>query len=208
MDLARAERHGICDTLLHVGPDAPTLCGDWSAYDLAAHLWVRENEFQYVANILASRGSQAHLRMDAAKSRLPFPALVEAIRSGPAGLSPYRLPGVDSRANAIEFFIHHEDVRRGGPDPLPPRDLGDDTEAQLWKILKRMSGLFFRKSPFGVDLQTLDGLILPVKKRRKLTVIGRPSELLLFSSGRTSVADVRIQGDPAEVVRLSSTLGI
>ena len=40
--LARAERHALCDLLIEVGPDAPTLCEGWSTFDLAAHLVVRE----------------------------------------------------------------------------------------------------------------------------------------------------------------------
>ena len=34
----RAERHGIADDLLAVGPDAGTLCAGWTARDLAAHV--------------------------------------------------------------------------------------------------------------------------------------------------------------------------
>src|SRR5688572_5613407 len=39
---ARAERSALCDTLLRVGPDVSTLCGDWTSADLLAHLLVRE----------------------------------------------------------------------------------------------------------------------------------------------------------------------
>ncbi len=39
---ARRERLALCDLFLEVGPDAPTLCGDWTARDLAAHLVMRE----------------------------------------------------------------------------------------------------------------------------------------------------------------------
>lgn len=205
MDLARTERQGICDTFLRVGPAAPTLCGDWTAWDLAAHLWARENEFQAVALIMLSRETQMRLRMEAAKARLSFPAMVADLRAGPRTL-PHRL--VDGRTNGLEFFLHHEDVRRAGPAPLPPRVFDDATEAWFWGVLKRMSGRFYRRSPFGVDLLTPDGRILPVKKRRKLTVIGRPSELVVYSSGRTAHADVRIQGDPIEARRLAATLGI
>jgi hypothetical protein len=40
--LARSERHALCDLLTEVGADAPTLCEGWNAFDLAAHLVVRE----------------------------------------------------------------------------------------------------------------------------------------------------------------------
>ena len=43
MSLARVERHALADTARTVGPDAPTLSGDWTARDLLAHLLVREH---------------------------------------------------------------------------------------------------------------------------------------------------------------------
>ncbi|MDX5399981.1 MAG: TIGR03085 family metal-binding protein, partial [Actinomycetes bacterium] len=157
MDLARTERQAICDTLLASGPDAPTLCGTWTTGDLAAHLWVRENELPAMAAIMVSRRRQAELRMAEARSRLTFAAMVEEIRGGPRRLSPFRLPGVDERANALEFFVHHEDIRRAGPSPLPPRALAPGLQDELWLVVKRNSRLLFRSAPFGVDLQTPDG---------------------------------------------------
>ena len=41
--VAAAERSALCDTLLAVGPDAPTLCTPWLTRDLAAHLVLREH---------------------------------------------------------------------------------------------------------------------------------------------------------------------
>ncbi len=199
MDLARAERHGFCDTLLRVGPEAPTLCRGWNAWDLAADLWVRENDYQAFALMMLAREHQLRMRRAAAKTRLSFPEMVADLRHGPRGL-----PAVD----ALEFFIHHEDLRRAGPRPLPPREFDEATEAWFWRELKRAARRFYRRSPFGVDLQTPDGLILPVKRHRKVSVTGRPSELVLFSAGRTGSAEVRIQGDPVEVSRLEATLGI
>ncbi len=40
--VARAERAALADLMLEVGPDSPTLCGDWTTRDLAAHLVLRE----------------------------------------------------------------------------------------------------------------------------------------------------------------------
>ena len=42
--LARRERHALCDLALTLGPDAPTLCGDWTVAELVAHLLVRETQ--------------------------------------------------------------------------------------------------------------------------------------------------------------------
>lgn len=208
MDLARTERQAICDTLLASGPDAPTLCGTWTTGDLAAHLWVRENELPAVAAIMMSRQRQAGLRMAEARSRLTFAAMVEEIRRGPRSLSPFRLPGVDERANTLEFFVHHEDIRRAGPSPLPPRALAPGLQDELWLVAKRSSRLLFRNAPFGVDLQTPDGRILPVRRRRRVTVVGEPGELLLWATGRTTAAHVQVLGDPTDVARLTARLGI
>jgi hypothetical protein len=37
------ERLELCDLLLELGPDAPTLCEGWTTADLAAHLVLREH---------------------------------------------------------------------------------------------------------------------------------------------------------------------
>ena len=42
MSVAQDERARLVETMRAVGPDHPTLCGDWTTRDLAAHLVVRE----------------------------------------------------------------------------------------------------------------------------------------------------------------------
>ena len=45
------------------------------------------------------------------------------IRSGPPRLSLFGLPGADELANVVEYFVHHEDVRRarrGADEPEVP----------------------------------------------------------------------------------------
>ena len=42
MTAAQRERAALVETMRSVGPDAPTLCGDWTTRDLAAHLVTRE----------------------------------------------------------------------------------------------------------------------------------------------------------------------
>ena len=43
MSFSASERTQLAKLLLEVGPDAPTLCGDWTTRDLAIHLYLREN---------------------------------------------------------------------------------------------------------------------------------------------------------------------
>ena len=49
--LAESERALFADLLAEVGPDAPTLCGDWTTRDLAAHLVVRERRLDATPGI-------------------------------------------------------------------------------------------------------------------------------------------------------------
>ena len=37
-------------------------------------------------------------------------------KSGPPPLSPFSIPGADGAADTVEYFVHHEDVRRGGQE--------------------------------------------------------------------------------------------
>ena len=113
MSFARRERAALCDLLLELGPDAPTLCEGWTAADLAAHLWLRESDPVAAPGIVVKQFAHVTARrMDAAKRKLPYAELVDRVRRGPGHFSLFALPGLDESANAIEFFVHHEDLRR------------------------------------------------------------------------------------------------
>ena len=84
MGFAAQERTALCDALAEVGPDAPTLCEGWTSHDLAAHVWVRENDPSAMPGLLV--GALADVtasRMEATKRRWLYPELVEQIRRGP-----------------------------------------------------------------------------------------------------------------------------
>ena len=85
---ARSERSALCDLFLAVGPDAPTLCGEWTTRDLAAHLIVREHRPDAAVGIVvkALSGHGEKVRLGAA--RKPWERLVEEVRSGPPFWSP------------------------------------------------------------------------------------------------------------------------
>src|SRR4029078_6406389 len=84
------------------------------------------------------------------RRRFVSPPRVRTIRSGPPALSVMALPGMDERVNAVEFFVHHEDVRRGTPG-WEARELGSGGAHMLWHRL-RMSRFMLRKAPVGVEL--------------------------------------------------------
>lgn len=211
MNAAKSERAALCDLLDEVGPDAPTLCEGWTAHDLAAHLWIRESDPLGAAGIMAKPlAGLTERRMSESRSRWPYAELVDRIRRGPARLSVFAFPGVDEEANTVEYFIHHEDVRRAGERPLTPRELPTEFEDWLWRRLKLMGRAMFRRSPVGVVLERergADATGAPETVRAMagsdiVTIVGRPSELMLFGYGRHEVADVRLVGGDDAIERL------
>jgi uncharacterized protein (TIGR03085 family) len=202
----------LCALFDETGPDAPTLCEGWRTADLAAHLVLRERRPDAAAGLVGGPLAGHTRRVNEALSaRVPFPRLVDMIRSGPPALSPFRLPGVEERVNLVEFFVHHEDVRRGA-DGWEPRELKDGLADALWHRL-RASRLLFRRSPVGVELArddlTADGGERQVRMTARartpvVTVTGHPAELVMWALGRTGAARVRLDGN-ADAVRQLGT---
>ena len=110
--LARTERAALADLLDAVGPDAPTLCGDWTTRDLAAHLVVRERRPDATPGIAISAFAGWTASVQDSYAERPYAELVELVRTGPGRLSPFSLPGADTFFNTTEYAVHHEDVRR------------------------------------------------------------------------------------------------
>lgn len=202
---AARERQQLCDTFERVGPDAPTLCGDWSTADLAAHLVIRERRPDVAGGILVPALRERLGRVQAEYAARPWPELVGLVRSGPPAWTPMRLPAVDDVVNLGEFFVHHEDVLRAGE--FTPRPLDPDYERALWRLLRRGSRLLLTKARTGVVLVT-DGGRHAAKGPTDLgTVVvrGRPGELALFVFGRAEVAQVDVQGTPEAVTALRTS---
>ena len=213
MTHARDERTALCDLLTELGPDQPTLCAGWQTGDLAAHLVLREHRPDAGAGVLGGPLAGYTRRVqDRLRARTPFPRLVELIRTGPPRLSMFALPGMDERANLVEFLVHHEDVRRAQPD-WQRREIGSDVADELWRRLG-LARLLLRRAPVGVELVRADApssgngasrVRITAKARTPMvTVAGTPDELTLWTMGRTGAADVRIDGSDADVAALRS----
>ncbi len=216
MSYSREERLALCALLDKTGPDAPTLCEGWTTGDLAAHLVLREHRPDAAGGIiggpLAGYTARVQKRI---RARTPFPALVRMIRSGPPRLSPMAISGVDERANAVEFFVHHEDVRRAAPD-WEPRELSSGQSGMLWQRL-RMARFMLRKAPVGVELARddidndndggrTDAMAYRITAKNAtpaVTVIGSPAELIMWVMGRTTAARVRMDGTQPAVSKLA-----
>jgi uncharacterized protein (TIGR03085 family) len=216
---SRDERLALCALLEKTGPDAPTLCAGWTTGDLAAHLVLREHRAVAAAGVLGGplAGHTARVQRRI-RERTPFSALVAAIRSGPPRISFMAIPGMDERANTVEYFVHHEDIRRAVPG-WEPRELPDGESDALWRRL-RMARMLLRKSPVGVELarddkdpdsaakasraQGRDTFRITAKNATPaVTVIGSPAELTMWALGRTTAANVRFDGTEAAVRSLA-----
>ena len=139
----------------------------------------------------------------------PWTWLVEDVRNGPPKLSPMRVGAIDRAANTMEFFIHHEDVRRATND-WEPRVLPAPLEAEMWAALRRTGRIMMRKAPATLTLVTPSGDEVRVSSNGpEVRVIGRPGELLLFAYGRQAHADVEVVGpDDAVAGVRSASFGI
>src|SRR5258705_7611014 len=177
MTAAQRERAALVETMRTVGPDAPTLCGDWTTRDLAAHLVVREGRVDATPGIAVPflAGYTEKVRRQFAET-VDWEKLLSKIASGPPLYSPFKL--VDPVANMGEMFIHHEDVRRA-QSGWEPRQLDDATVKALGRGLPIMARLTLAKAPARVTLRTPQGKDLVILGRGPdLTVTGEPEEIL------------------------------
>jgi len=208
---ARDERVALCALLDKTGPDAATLCEGWSTAYLAAHLVLREHRPDAAAGILGGPMARYTARTQRKLvARVPYPMLVETIRTGPPRLSFFGIPGVDARANFAEYFVHHEDVRRAQPG-WQPRALDDGLTDAIWGQLSQ-ARLMLRKVPVGIEFARDDvrgrtdgkrAVRMTVRGRTPVvTVIGAPAELLMWTFGRTGAAEITLEGAEADVAAL------
>jgi uncharacterized protein (TIGR03085 family) len=204
MTLAAGERRELCDLMDQLGPDAPTLCGGWATRDLAAHLVVRERRADAAPGILLPVFAGYTARVQRSVAQQPWADLVDLVRNGPPLWSPYGLPGLGDKINTMEFFVHHEDVRRAETG-WEPRPADSRRAAALWALLGLAACVLYRDSPVGVVLRTPDGLERTVRRgARSVTLVGSPDELTLHAFGRAQT-EVDIDGDQMDVIGLQGT---
>jgi uncharacterized protein (TIGR03085 family) len=197
---ARRERAELCELFLELGPDEPTLCGDWTTRDLAAHLVVRERRPDAAIGIVVSKAAGYTDKVQAGVADTEWTELVETVRSGPPFWSPTRLAKLDELANTVEFFVHLEDVRRAQP-AWEPRALDADLVAALYGVLAKMSKRLAKSSPVGIVLEPDDdhGPIVAKQADPSVTVRGPVGELVLFVYGRQTHSRVELFGDDASI---------
>ena len=186
--LQQRERRALCDTLDAVGGDAPTMCEGWDAHDLAAHLVVRERDPWTAPVIICGVLNGVIHRMTLSEKARGFGQVVGRLRNGPPWL--FRATPAIARLNAVEDWIHHEDVRRAQPG-WQRRAMGGEMDDVLWRGVGAAG---------KVAAARLDGVALEVVEVR-----GEPGEILRYVTGRTTSAEVDLRGSDAalELVRRS-----
>jgi uncharacterized protein (TIGR03085 family) len=196
--VARDERKALVDLMTELGPDAPTLCGTWSAKDLAAHLAIRERRPDTAPGIMLPVFAKWTEKVQEDYAHKAWGELLDLVRTPPFWIQP-----VDELMNTAEYFVHHEDVRRAQAD-WEPRPYDATRERALWKLLPFTARMTYRSSPVGVTLVRPDGDHVVAKPGANGVVItGEVSELVVLAFGRDQ-ARVEYSGDPDAVARVRS----
>ncbi|MFI5625814.1 TIGR03085 family metal-binding protein [Nocardioides sp. NPDC051685] len=198
---ARAERIALCDTAVSLGPAAPTLCEGWRVKDLLVHLLVRERRPWAAPGMFLPPLAPVLRKAEAAYTTQPLEALAARLRD-PKG-TPFALAPIENVVNTVEFFVHHEDLRRAQPG-WEPRTLPAAAERDLWRTLKLLGKGLVRSAETpvvvsnGTDTATLRAGEEPV------TVTGPVGELLLFCFGRHQVRGLSFDGPAERITQLEN----
>ncbi|MGC5051947.1 TIGR03085 family metal-binding protein [Micromonospora sp. DT48] len=194
---ARSERAALVESMAAVGPDAPTLNAGWTTRDLAAHLVVRERRPDGAVGIFVPPLSGYAERVRRQVAAGDWADLLDQVRRPPLW-SPVSNPLTDELANTLEFFVHHEDVRRAQAD-WQPRELPDGLERALWRRVSVLGRLALRRFPARLLIQAPQhGELTTGRGGETLRLVGTPGELAMFLSGRQRVARTRLDG-PTEL---------
>jgi uncharacterized protein (TIGR03085 family) len=202
--LSRTERAALADLFEELGPDAPTLAGDWTTRDLAAHLVIRERRMDAAPGVAVPFLAWRTRSVQARAATRPYADLVADVRSGPPPWSPFAVPQVDRLLNSTEYFVHHEDVRRAQPD-WEPRELPAKVSDALWRAAASRARLSLRRLQCGVVLARPGGDSVVIRSGDPAVVLtGEPQELLLYVFGRKAHARVQVSGPAAAQAELQA----
>lgn len=203
------EKTALVATLRSTDPYASTLDEGWDVRRLLAHLVQREHELlSGVTDAVARKppGQEPALTRLVAGASTPqgYATLIDRFAADPPRWSPYSWAA--EKINLVEYVVHHEDIRRGGPDPAQPRSLPAGQQHAIWQQLG-LFALTFRSSPVGVRLATPTGSSRVAKKGDGVTLIGEPVELALYISGRRPPAQVALTGSPDAITAFTAWIG-
>lgn len=199
--LARRERHALCDLALVLGEDAPTLSGDWTAKDLVTHLVLREHSPLGAPGLLIPPLSRLTDLEMARIGKKDFTVLVERARRH--GLTPSAIRPVDKAVNTLEYFVHHEDLRRAQPG-WTPRPLDRADESALWSAIRVFGRGLVRRAGVPVKIRRTDtGAQATLRRGADAAVLaGMPSEIVMFLYGRHQHRGLEFHGPDEHIAAL------
>ena len=194
-----ATLRGLTDEQWH----AETLCDGWDAGDVAAHLVVREREPIAALGVLGGPLAPLTRRRIQARRSRGRERMLDELAAGPTWwVSAGRL----DVSQAVEDWIHHEDVRRGGAG-LEPRPTSSRMRGPLWAAAGRFARVNLGRCPAPGVVALVDGerslrllvgtgsrFARPTDAAPEVTVSGSAGELALWASGRRG-ASVDVTGD-------------
>ena len=154
------ERRALADTLETLTPEqwaAPSLCGDWTVKDTAAHLVVgpTASMTEFVLAMATSRFDfdRANRKLTARRADRPTDEVVALIRRHAD--SRFTPPGQDWHAPLMDLFIHRLDclVPLGIPTDRP---LAPWTEVLDYLVRPGTQRIFAKRAVAGVTLVATD----------------------------------------------------
>ena len=198
---ARKERRALCETARSVGPQAPTLCEGWDVKDLICHLLVRESSLVGAPGIAISALSGLTDMEMARLKRQPFERLVDRLRGH--RLTFYALPPVDAAFNTLEFFVHHEDIRRA-QQGWRRRSLPTSALDTLWQALTAQGTALVQPAgvPVVVRRSDTDETSTLMPGRDPVELSGPVTEVIFYLFGRDQVREIRFDGPEEKVAKL------
>lgn len=200
--MSRTERAALCNAALEAGADAPTLCGRWQVKDLVIHLLIRERDPLGAPGIVVPRLEVLTDRSTRRLATQDFSSLVERVRKGPPRWSPFAIPPVDRAVNTLEYFVHHEDIRRAAPD-WEPRELTEREQKAIWTSLAVAGRGLVRPAGVPVEIRWAGdkrGRTTVLRKGADAALVsGAPSELAMFLHGRSQHVDLVYDGPERSV---------
>jgi uncharacterized protein (TIGR03085 family) len=203
-----AEREVFADTLSQIGPDAPTLAGDWTAAAVAAHVVSLDRAAGVPTFVGRSIVTRSAIRLNDAAGRFAdagarstrrrgFDWAIEQLRSPPPRL--LLRPSV-AAVGLFEVFVHHEDVRRGS-GRWEERRAPDELRVVIPWLLRyqrsRLHGVRLRVGEEGGVRPASHEVVLD--GTHEVVLDDNAAEVVLWLAGRRAAARVELRGDPADV---------
>jgi uncharacterized protein (TIGR03085 family) len=203
---ARSERIALCNTAASLGPTAPTLCEGWEVKDLLVHLLVRERRPWAAPGMFLAPLAPVLRRAEAEYAAQPLEALADRLRD-PKG-TPFALGPIEKAVNTVEFFVHHEDLRRAQPG-WEPRTLPAAAERDLWRNLKLLGKVLVRSADIPVVVSDGTDTVTLREGEEPVTITGPVGELVLFCFGRHEVCGLSFDGPAERITQLeNANLGL